>query len=75
VGAVFIVVTDLVDGAKVQCTYTYAPSNMMNLAKGGFGFGGLGAAVAVSDSGIKVSHVLRLQHSAAAWWTVGTVLL
>jgi hypothetical protein len=34
--------TDLVDGAKVKCTYTYAPGNMMNLAKGGFGFGGFG---------------------------------
>jgi hypothetical protein len=34
--------TDLVDGAKVRCTYTYAAGNMMNLAKGGFGFGGFG---------------------------------
>jgi hypothetical protein len=50
--------TDLVDGAKVRCTYTYAPGNMMNLAKGGFGFGGY--AVAVSASGIEVPHVLQL---------------
>lgn len=39
--------TDLVDGARVKCTYTYAPGNMANLrpicggfGRRGFGFGG-----------------------------------
>jgi hypothetical protein len=35
--------TDLVDGSKVKCTYTYAPGNLGNLVGNmGRGFGGFG---------------------------------
>lgn len=43
--------TDLVDGAKLMCTYTYAPGNMGNLLKGGSRVEGLALGAGVVSGG------------------------